>query len=89
VVSRYVSINIYPNPVDDILNLKMTNQKKDNLKIELSDVQGRTLYSKTMLVSQNAIELNIDMKSYQPQVYVLQITNSNGEIISTEKIIKR
>ncbi len=89
VVSKPVTITLYPNPVIDILNLKLSNKQADQLKIELTDVQGRSVYSKVSLVSQSTIELNIDMKSFKPQVYILKITNHDGEVVATEKIIKR
>jgi hypothetical protein len=88
-VTRQVKITIYPNPVKDLVNLKLINQKNDHLKIEITDVQGRIFYTNTSFVNQNTIELNVNMKGFSPQVYVLKISNSNGETIATEKIIKR
>jgi hypothetical protein len=88
-VDRPVNVVIYPNPVKDIVNLKVSNRRTDHLKIEITDVQGRTLYTRTSMVNASTIEINVDMKTFKPQVYILKVTNSNGETVATEKIIKR
>jgi hypothetical protein len=88
-LSKPVTISIFPNPVSDILNLKLTNKKTDHLKIDISDVQGRTIYTRTALVNQNTLELNVDMRMFKPQVYILKVTNSNGDMVGSEKIVKK
>ena len=87
-VGKKSLVNIYPNPVVNSLFVKLNNRSADEFKVQLSDVQGRTVYSKNNIVSQESAELKIDMKQLKPQTYILKITNSKGEVVATEKIIK-
>jgi hypothetical protein len=88
IVSKNITVSLYPNPVKDLLNIRIENRRSDLLKIEIADIQGRVVYKKNTLVDQNTAELVVDMKLLKPQVYILKVTNSNGEIITTEKVIK-
>jgi hypothetical protein len=88
IVSKAITVSLYPMPVKDLLNIKIVNRRTDLLKIEIADIQGRVVYKKTTLVDQNTVELVVDMKLLKPQVYILKVTNSNGETITTEKVIK-
>jgi carboxypeptidase T len=81
-------VNIFPNPVANLLFVKLNNRGADEFKVQIADVQGRVVYSKNNIVNQDAAELKIEMKQLKPQTYILKITNSKGEVVATEKIIK-
>ncbi len=46
------TINLYPNPVIDQLQISYETLKEGNAKVEIVDVQGKVLYQQTM-ISQN------------------------------------
>jgi hypothetical protein len=77
----------YPNPVQDVLNLKISLAKSDNLLIQITDIQGKTYYNKTKLVNNNT-DVQIDCRRWPSQLYLIKVTASNGDIISTEKVLK-
>lgn len=72
------NISIYPNPVNDILNIK----SKDNQKISfvITDINGREIISKT------SNDNNINVSNLKKGIYFVKITNDNSSI--TKKIIK-
>ena len=72
------NINIYPNPVNDILNIKL----KDNQKvyIAMTDINGREIIGKT------SNDNNFDMSNLQKGIYFVKISDNNSSI--TKKIIK-
>jgi hypothetical protein len=82
------NISLYPNPVADMLSIKLKNSERDRLKIEITNVDGKTVYNKTNFVNENTVELQIDMTSWKAQIYVLRVSNSKGELIATKKLIK-
>ena len=83
-----VSVVMYPNPVKDVLVVKLNNTKADDIKILMTDVQGRQVYEQTTHVTDNSeIKLNVGMLS--SQMYILKISNSNNECISVQKVIKQ
>ncbi|MFL5740524.1 MAG: M14 family zinc carboxypeptidase [Flavisolibacter sp.] len=92
VVNIYVGsrteIRMFPNPVKDVLQIKLNNRGSDQYQVQIADLQGRVIYSSSYMVHQDAAELRVDMKAFKPQVYVLKLTNGKGETIATEKVIK-
>lgn len=81
------NLKIYPNPVDDILNINLSNPTKSNLII--SDITGRIQYSTTLL---NRTNLSLNIAGLSPGVYFISSgdqsqtfvknTISNGQVIS-------
>jgi hypothetical protein len=82
------SVSLYPNPVNDVLFISPSVQQSDNMKIEFRDMQGRLVHRETRLINANTGPIKVDLKNLQPQVYVLQIVNSKGDIIATGRVVK-
>jgi hypothetical protein len=74
------SIQIYPNPATDNVNINYNHNIKT---IELIDVQGRILVSK--MVNEN--QVTFDVSDYSSGVYYLKITGDGGSTI--EKLLKQ
>lgn len=72
------SVEFYPNPAKNILNVKMADTSK-NFTIEITDVSGRQV-----LINKNN-SAQIDISTLKPGVYLGTITMDNGKI--TKKII--
>lgn len=72
---------LYPNPTNGSFNLE-TSQKEMNLKISVSDLQGRILYEKS---NNNSSTVNIDIAMPQG-IYFVTIESENE--IKTLKLIK-
>lgn len=73
------SIQVYPNPANDILNVKADNTINS---IQLYDAQGRLLLTK--MANENTQVL--DLSSYSSGIYFINISTSVGK--QTQKIIK-
>jgi hypothetical protein len=71
-------MEIYPNPADDILFLRVTDLA--NLTVRLSDISGNILL--TQILQTNSI----DIASIAPGVYLLTATK-NGRIIYHDKVM--
>lgn len=75
-------INLYPNPASAELFIR-TNEEQDNLKIELSDVTGRLLFSNTLKEEElQKISLNIP-----PGLYEVRIRKNHGELVVRKTLI--
>jgi hypothetical protein len=81
-------VKIYPNPVSDVLNVKIRLTTTEHLHIQVTDMQGRLIYRKTRLVRNGADEININTKSWPAQSYSIIVTDSNNKILISEKLIK-
>lgn len=75
--TQAATIRIYPNPVQDILNI----ESPIAVNISLSDVSGRVV-----LQAQNAQTINLD--KLQAGMYLLSIADAEGKLIKMEKITK-
>jgi len=74
-------INVYPNPVIDIVNV--TNFTNDS-KVSLIGIDGKVLLNTTTASSQ----LTINMNKYPAGVYVLKVTSKTG-LSTSNAIIKK
>lgn len=63
------NMNIYPNPVSDVLQINGLNS---NTTCSIIDINGKIVYK------QNNIEKTIDVSSLKEGIYFLQITNRTG-----------
>ncbi len=77
VETQVVASNIYPNPVEDILNVEAENIDL----VELYDIYGRKLYSEV-----KSDNVRIDMNNFSDGVYFVKIYSEGKS--SVEKIMK-
>ena len=77
------TLTVYPNPTENIINIKVTGQNNSITAIQLHDILGRSLVSN---VVDNENTLSLDLSSYPKGVYLLSI-NINGKK-QTKKIIR-
>ena len=83
-------VSVYPNPFKNSFTIKTDNPlSTETSKIDLfiTDISGKTILHKTGMETFNSSELNIDLTDKSPGLYLVNIRNSNGSVI-TNKIIK-
>jgi hypothetical protein len=76
-------IQIYPNPVKDIVSVLIENNILTHADIHLYDIFGKQLDVQTITNRQSVI----DMRSYSAGIYVLQI-KKDSKTIQSFKIVK-
>ena len=77
------TLNIYPNPVINVLNIEYEQTKPiENRKVEIFDMTGQLLLEATC--PENSTR--IDFSRYCPGVYILRIDSGKGVV--TRKFIK-
>jgi len=74
---------LYPNPVNDVINITATENFTSDSRIELYDVTGRLVYSS--LIDTESNNAAISLKEVKQGLYLCVIKNGN-EIISSSKI---
>lgn len=78
-----LSINIYPNPTNEITTLVFDNSKKENRTLTLYDIQGRLVRIITDITEDKVI---IETKILTSGLYFLQL-RTDKQIIATGKLI--
>ena len=79
---------VYPNPLNNVLNLRMSLATSQHLSIQVTDMQGRVFYRRTKLVRNGTDQININTKSWPAQSYSIIVTDKNNKILITKKLIK-
>ena len=78
-----LSLMAYPNPTQDLLNLRVGNYNQEKLAYKLIDFQGKVISEASMLSE----ETTIDMKQLPVATYFVEVHNE-GKKVQTFKIIK-
>ncbi len=81
------SLNVYPNPVTDVLNIQ--SDQKDNLltDIRIFDLSGRTLFQETNVRLGHA-PTQINVSELSEGTYVLEIRSENEVVSQKINVIK-
>lgn len=82
--SPHVGLNVFPNPVEDILYLKRENAALRNISIKLFNSLGQR---QTIRVTKEENQMVIDVASLPSGVYVLKVTD--GESVYGYEVIKK
>jgi len=78
-------LRFFPNPVENILNLRILNKIEGEIKITVLDVKGQVVYSQLIM---NNIDNAIDCSQFSSGVYLVNIACKDS-IQKTIKIIKK
>ena len=78
-----IEISIYPNPVNNFLQINLKDHKLKNLRYDLIDLQGRVLQSEKI----NSNEITLKMEALPKSIYFLKVNNGN-KTMKTFKFIK-
>lgn len=77
-------LQLFPNPADNSITLKLTNQPIE--RITIFDLQGRIVYLQELESSSNRFD--IDLGSFNSGLYIVQVESIDG-IVSSSKFIKK
>ncbi|MGE0560949.1 MAG: choice-of-anchor B family protein [Flavobacteriales bacterium] len=77
------TVNIYPNPFNEEINVQFTDSKNSTIKIEVTDVMGRVLDQYNYINNNNIKIIN----DYKKGIYLVNIYE-NGSLLKSQKLIK-
>ena len=78
-----LSMKVYPNPTQALVNLKIENQSLEGFSFQLLDPVGRMINTQTI----NETLTVIPMEALASGAYILEVSN-NGKAVKTFTIIK-
>lgn len=81
-VSNLAGFKIYPNPSSSSIEI-LTDNTQFN-KVEIISIEGRKVYEKSI---ENSDKIQVDISSYNNGIYIVTVTNINGQQFS-QKLIK-
>lgn len=77
----------YPNPVNEILNLRLKSSASGTVVVDIMDVQGRVLQTETITLTGNNNLVSIATESLTKGIYLLRIRSDGFETVQ-RKFIK-
>jgi hypothetical protein len=80
-------VRIAPNPVVAVLNVSIEAEEATRFQLNLTDMTGRTFYSKATDSGPDAQQ--VDMKALPAGVYILQVATPQGQPVRTFKVVKQ
>jgi len=79
------NIYAYPNPASNFINICFDLPVKKDVFIELFDINGNKLFSKS---SNSKNNFQIDITTFSSSIYFLKIIENKDKLLKTFKIIK-
>lgn len=79
------NLSLFPNPVNDVLQINLSLSKAQSITIEMVDVSGRVLYTRAKNAAVGDVNEKVDVRNFPKGTYLIKI---NGENVSeTKKIV--
>jgi hypothetical protein len=82
--------NVYPVPASNELNIGLVAKKGGSIAFTLTDILGRTVYRKTVQISEGKQTINLqNLSSFGiiNGIYILRATGLNGDLDEQRKIL--
>lgn len=85
--NAFANLNVYPNPVGDLINIQLDLSKKSKLMVSLYDIGGRMIYkAEKGMVEQPSYQFTIPASNLSSGVYFLKAETDYQTLIT--KVIK-
>jgi hypothetical protein len=68
-------IRIYPNPANEILQIKLDREIAENAKVEIFTINGMCIFANT---SNSTNNISVNVENFANGIYILKITTSKG-----------
>jgi hypothetical protein len=76
-------MSVYPNPSNGIFNFKLLQETESEIKITISDIQGKVVTTKLMS-GKNLSEESVDLTAVNQGIYIMKV--ESGSQIYTKKL---
>lgn len=84
-INELESVEIYPNPTQNYLNIELLLENKQNFNIKILAITGQVIYNEVISNASGEINKQLDLSEFNKGIYFLQLINDSG--IITRKLI--
>ncbi len=81
------SVEVYPNPTTNVLNVRSKMLANQEVDVKILDVLGRSVQNLSIFVAENAT-IEVNTSELQQGLYFINVSTSTGETLS-ERFIKK
>ena len=80
-------VTIFPNPISDVLNIKINRQLNQDAKILISNNLGQLILKQDLVAHSDQQSILFDVSHLDKGLYIFMLQNAN-EVVITKKLIK-
>ncbi|MCP4882567.1 MAG: T9SS type A sorting domain-containing protein, partial [Flavobacteriales bacterium] len=84
--NEILSLDIYPNPSDGIININVENYEQD-FNILINDSKGSLIYYEKSNNQQDRFSRNVDLSRFTDGIYFVRLLSSDQNLVKTLVII--
>ncbi len=81
-------VSIYPNPAKNIVTVKIALANSDNIKLAVTDMSGKTIFTKSVLAGNGETIVQVDASRLSPGSYFIKVISGNGKENVVKKFVK-
>jgi hypothetical protein len=86
-IDEWASINIFPNPTQNDLQIKLLSKQEGNLKVNIYDATGRMVLSDEIEKTRDIMEGKYNISDFKQGIYIVELQQGNNKM--TKKILKQ
>jgi hypothetical protein len=83
------AINIFPNPVEEIMYVRINVHKQSEIQLTITDMSGRKTHEQKLVLQKGTNYKNIELGGLSPQVYLVKIKDMVTGEETVTKMIKK
>jgi hypothetical protein len=85
-LEKNIALDIFPNPVGDVLNLRTNAQTSDTYDLQLFDQNGKQISIERLIIPSGKNVAPIDVANFPTGIYSLMLSDGQNQI--TKKMVK-
>ncbi len=87
-VIQPLTVTVYPNPFQHVLQIKVTNPKATTWTLRLFNTLGQVVFQQNKTITKGESNFSIDLQSnnLESSLYLLQIIDTEGNSVKTQKV---
>lgn len=83
---QILDFSIFPNPVQEVLNLKIGSRYAERIELKITDVNGKTVQTQRFDLAEGPNEENINVGNLAKGLYLIQLINEHE--VATQTMLK-
>ena len=81
------SLELYPNPASQNLNINIQSKQNANAQLRIFDVSGKEMFINDIKITKGETLQKIDVSNFAKGIYVIQLTDVEG-ITNAKFVVK-
>ncbi len=73
------TISIYPNPVNDLLSIQLSDYENEKVELKLLNSLGEIIYSKNISIETSAFNTSIDLSHFSNGIYFVYVSEASND----------